>query len=116
MIGLVPADTIMRDRLAALGYVEIETRAPTILGPAGLSLRGHQFRYSELGPVTGPVVHAYQARKRRTGETSGEGFVSGNVLASYVHAHFASNPHAAAGFVASCEAHRRERAGSAPCR
>jgi cobyrinic acid a,c-diamide synthase len=115
MVGLVPADTIMRERLVALGYVELETREPTVLGPAGLAFRGHQFRYSELGPVTTPVVHAYDAQKRRNGETSREGFVVGSVLASYVHAHFASNPRLASGFVDSCSAFRARRAkGGAP--
>ncbi|MET0596091.1 MAG: cobyrinate a,c-diamide synthase [Polyangiaceae bacterium] len=116
MVGIVPAETIMQGKLAALGYVEIETRVPTILGPAGLAFRGHQFRYSELGPIAAPVVHAYSARKRRNGETSEEGFVSENVLASYVHAHFASNPAAASGFVASCEAFRARRQKAAPCK
>ena len=51
MAGVVPAETIMKDRLAALGYVEVETERPTILGPPGLRFRGHQFRYSELAEV-----------------------------------------------------------------
>jgi cobyrinic acid a,c-diamide synthase len=106
MVGLLPAETIMKDRLAALGYVEVETQEPTVLGPAGLRFRGHQFRYSELGPWEADVHEAYTMRRRRGGETSREGFVQGQVLASYVHAHFASNPRVAEGFVASCAAYR----------
>ena len=111
MVGLLPAETIMRERLTALGYVEIETQLPTVLGPPGLRFRGHQFRYSELGPLTEAVEHPYTMRKRRGGETSREGFCQGNVLASYVHAHFASNPRAAEHFVASAAAHRDRRRG-----
>jgi cobyrinic acid a,c-diamide synthase len=108
MVGLLAAETIMKERLVALGYVEVETQEPTVLGPAGLRFRGHQFRYSELGPFNAPTQLAYTLRKRRGGETSREGFVSGpgQVLASYVHAHFASNPRVATGFVAACAAYR----------
>ena len=109
MVGLLPAETIMKNRLVALGYVEVETQEPTALGPAGLRFRGHQFRYSELGPFGAPVEHAYTIRKRRGGETSREGFVSGQALASYVHAHFASNPRVAAGLVAACAAYRAKK-------
>jgi cobyrinic acid a,c-diamide synthase len=118
MVGLIPAETVMKNRLVALGYVEVETQVPTALGPAGLCFRGHQFRYSELGAFDGPVLAPYTAVKRRGGETSREGFTStsGNVVASYVHAHFASNPRIAAEFVASCAAHRvRRAAGAEPC-
>jgi cobyrinic acid a,c-diamide synthase len=111
MVGLLPAETIMKERLVALGYVEVETQEPTVLGPAGLRFRGHQFRYSELGPFSAPTPQAYTLRKRRGGETSREGFLpsAGPVLASYVHAHFASNPRVAAGLVAACAAHRAKK-------
>jgi cobyrinic acid a,c-diamide synthase len=118
MVGLLPAETIMQERLVALGYVEVETQEPTVLGPAGLRFRGHQFRYSELGPLSAPSRQAYTMRKRRGGDTSREGFVSssGQLLASYVHAHFASNPRVAAGFVAAGAGYRSKKgAGAPPC-
>ena len=116
MVGLVPAETIMQDRLAALGYVEVETQEPTVLGPAGLRFRGHQFRYSELGAMPESSPRPYTMRKRRGGEASAEGFAVERVLASYVHAHFASNPRLAAGFVASCASYQKaRREGAASC-
>ena len=48
MVGLIPGDAVMSDRLQALGYVEVETPRRSILGAAGLRFRGHQFRYSTL--------------------------------------------------------------------
>jgi cobyrinic acid a,c-diamide synthase len=101
MAGLVPGEAVMSDKLEALGYVEVETQAPSCLGGAGLRFRGHQFRYSRLEEA-GPEV-AYSVRKRRGGETAPEGYRAGNVLASYVHAHWASNPLVAEGFVRSCQ-------------
>jgi cobyrinic acid a,c-diamide synthase len=106
MVGLLPVETIMQDRLAALGYVEVETQVPSILGPPGLRFRGHQFRYSELGPAAAPVVSPYTVRRRRDGSATPEGFVVGPVVASYVHAHWASNPRVAEAFVQSCARRR----------
>jgi len=103
MAGVVPARLRMHDRLQALGYVEVETRAASVLGAPGLRFRGHQFRYSEL-ELHGPVDNAYSVRKRRGGDSFAEGYLQGNVLASYVHAHWASNPLVAEGFVETCAA------------
>ncbi|WP_437781095.1 cobyrinate a,c-diamide synthase [Sorangium sp. So ce1097] len=127
MVGLVPAEAVMCEKLQALGYVEVETQARTILGGAGLRFRGHQFRYSELRPTQPaqaaaspepppapaaqaplPIEHAYSVRRRRGGQVAREGYWAQRVLASYVHAHWASNPLAAEGLVASAAAHRKE--------
>ena len=105
MVGLVPGVAEMRDRLQALGYVDVQTRAASILGPAGIKFRGHQFRYSILEGADS-AEEIYTVVPRWGGATFTEGYRSGNVLASYVHAHWASNPRAAEGFVASCVASR----------
>ena len=101
MAGLIPADAVMHDRLQAIGYVEVETIAPSLLGPSGLRFRGHQFRYSTLEPAPGGIEHAYAVRPK-WGDEFTEGYHSGTLLASYVHGHWASNPSAAAGLVESC--------------
>jgi cobyrinic acid a,c-diamide synthase len=103
MVGLVPGIAVVHDRLQALGYVEVETQAPSILGAVGLRLRGHQFRYSTLEGASGTQ---YRVRRRRGGSTEAEGYGADNVLASYVHAHWASNPLAAEGLVAACARRR----------
>jgi cobyrinic acid a,c-diamide synthase len=111
MVGLVPAEARMCDKLQALGYVEVETQAKTILGGAGTRFRGHQFRYSELCPAPDPatVDHVYSLRRRRGSETTREGYGVGNVVASYVHAHWASNPNVPAQLVHACERFRADR-------
>jgi cobyrinic acid a,c-diamide synthase len=103
MVGLLPSEAKMCDRLQALGYVEVVTQLPTILGPAGSRFRGHQFRYSQLEPALQDVAHAYALSMRRAAITQSEGYCRGQLLASYVHAHWASNPEIAAQLVASCE-------------
>ena len=105
MAGLIPADVLMHDRLQALGYVEVETIAPSILGAVGLRFRGHQFRYSTLAPEPAGVQRVYKVRPR-WGSDFAEGYRAENLLATYVHAHWASNPSAAAGLVESCATFR----------
>jgi cobyrinic acid a,c-diamide synthase len=108
MVGLVAGEAVMFDRLQALGYVEVETRGDSILGPAGMRMRGHQFRYSTLTPIPERMERVYAVRPR-WGAPFVEGYRADSVLASYVHVHWASNPQAAQGFVNSCAAWRESR-------
>jgi len=101
MAGVLPGEAVMSDRMQALGYVEVETQERSPLGPPGLRFRGHQFRYSELSGVPDETARVYSVRRRRGGDTSREGYRVGNVLASYVHAHWASNPAVARNLVES---------------
>ncbi|NMO16451.1 cobyrinate a,c-diamide synthase [Pyxidicoccus fallax] len=105
MVGLVSGVAVMAPKLQALGYVEVETTRRTVLGGAGLRFRGHQFRYSTLEGAPGDGG-ALRVRRRRGDSTHQEGYGPDNVLASYVHAHWASNPLVAEGFVRSARAFR----------
>jgi cobyrinic acid a,c-diamide synthase len=102
MLGLLPADAVMSDRLQALGYAEVTTTAPSILGPAGVEFRGHQFRYSTLEPSPSGSERIYYVRTRWGGNQFAEGYRIGNVIGSYVHAHWASNSGIPAALVQSC--------------
>ena len=102
MAGLIPTEAVMNDRLQALGYAEVTTNAPSILGPAGVKFRGHQYRYSTLEPAPDGVERIYRVNPRWGGEQSAEGYRVGNVVASYVHAHWASNPSIPAALVETC--------------
>ena len=106
MVGLIPGEAEMKDRLQALGYVEVETKENTLLGPAGLRFRGHQFRYSDFH-LSPDVECTYSVCRRRGGEPFEEGYRRGNTLGSYIHAHWASNPLLVQGFVQACVAHAR---------
>ncbi|HXI60345.1 MAG TPA: cobyrinate a,c-diamide synthase [Polyangia bacterium] len=105
MVGVLPGIAVMSDRLEAIGYVEVETQGPSLLGPAGLRFRGHQFRYSRLQGAEA-AAGAYTIRRPGGGVTATEGYRAGSVLGSYVHAHWASNPQVAEGFVTGCAAAR----------
>ncbi|MGH7815331.1 MAG: cobyrinate a,c-diamide synthase [Candidatus Binataceae bacterium] len=102
MAGLVPGVAAMSDKLQALGYVEVETRSESILGPAGVRFRGHQFRYSTLDGSGEGIDRIYRVAPRWGGGPFTEGYRRGSVLASYVHAHWASNPSIAEALVRTC--------------
>src|SRR5579875_5441 len=101
MCDVVPARTIMCERLQALGYVEGRTLHNSIFGP-GLGFRGHQFRYSRIESLSSKVAPAFAIRRTRNGAELEEGFSLNNVIASYVHVHWASNPNLAEAMAGAC--------------
>jgi cobyrinic acid a,c-diamide synthase len=52
------------------------------------------------------VSRLYRLTPRKGGEPVAEGYASRNVLASYVHLHFGSNPDAAQNLVAGCQRYK----------
>ena len=102
MVGLFPMEAVMEHRLKSLGYREIVTKEPSLLGPSGTRIRGHEFHYSSVnnkGSVTAPV---YKMTDRKASSKGEEGFLRNNVLGSYVHLHWGSNPDVAGYFVDFC--------------
>jgi cobyrinic acid a,c-diamide synthase len=111
MAAIIPGVAVMSNRLQAIGYVEVETQADSILGPAHTRFRGHQFRHSTLeGADSGDRIDTtYNVAPRWGGAPFAEGHRVGNVLASYVHAHWASNPAVAEALIRSCVRSRMAR-------
>ncbi|HUX67600.1 MAG TPA: cobyrinate a,c-diamide synthase [Terriglobales bacterium] len=84
MAGVLPTAVAMQPRLQAIGYREV---CPVGLGaPPALRARGHEFHYSRL------VGAAAAAPAHRDPSGQPEGFHLHNVVASYIHLHFASCP------------------------
>ncbi len=105
MAGLLPWWTRMLPRRKSLGYAEITLTQDSLFGSTGTRLRGHEFHYSELTSETSQQHGwhtAYSVRHRRSEVPQAEGFQRGNILASYVHTHFASRPEAVAHFATAC--------------
>ncbi len=105
MAGVLPIDTRMLPKRKTLGYVEVTLEEPSLFGPQGTTLRGHEFHYSEitdqsLQPDGWRQVYRIQ---RRDDTLRTEGFQKGNILASYVHLHWASQPAVARHFVNRCK-------------
>jgi cobyrinic acid a,c-diamide synthase len=85
MVGLLPGDVKMQNRLAALGM----QGWATLQG----ELRGHAFHYSKFETVVVPHAHAVE---RLTGGPGEAIYRQGTLTASYFHAYFPSCPEAVA--------------------
>ncbi|HEX2091709.1 MAG TPA: cobyrinate a,c-diamide synthase [Longimicrobiaceae bacterium] len=88
MVGVVPGVSVMRERVT-LGYREVRALRDSPLVRAGETVRGHEFHYSTLEPAPDPPAY------RSVDGTETEGVVAGprgNVLATYLHLHFGTDP------------------------
>ena len=98
MAGALDIDAAMTDRLT-LGYREAVAPEDSVLVAAGARVRGHEFHRTICTPNAGRVP----AWRWQTGAgTHAEGFVAGNVHASYLHLHWSGVAGVADRFVAAC--------------
>ncbi|WP_197353280.1 cobyrinate a,c-diamide synthase [Streptomyces bathyalis] len=102
MCGVLDGVARMTGRLT-LGYRDAVAVDDSVLAPAGLRVRGHEFHRTTLSPQAGdaPAWGLVRPERRK------EGFVGGptrNVHASYLHVHWASAPMMARRFVERCVA------------
>ncbi|MEV0718003.1 cobyrinate a,c-diamide synthase [Asanoa sp. NPDC050611] len=95
MCGVLPAEAAMTGRLT-LGYRDAVAISPSWLAPAGTRVTGHEFHRTATTPGAG-ATPAWGWR-----EQPAEGFVAGNVHASYLHLHWAGAPEIAERLVAAC--------------
>ncbi len=102
LCGIFPAQARLLAKRKSLGYREVYFSADTPLGLNGTSARGHEFHYSELD-MPESVARSYKLSRQGGVALGTEGFSYKNVLASYVHLHFGSNPQLAGNFVRFCE-------------
>lgn len=99
MAGVLPFETAMRER-PHLGYREVQLKGNCILGRKGDTLRGHEFHYSSINSAEELEAFGVYSLKNSSGQSlHSEGYKFKNVLASYVHIHFGSNPAVAGNFI-----------------
>jgi cobyrinic acid a,c-diamide synthase len=103
MVGAVPTRGRLGDRLT-LGYRHARTRSRSPIGPAGTTLRGHEFHYSTCDPP-GDAVELTS----RFGSAS-DGYATDTLLATYLHHHAGGDPTRIEAFVRSCLRHRSRAA------
>jgi cobyrinic acid a,c-diamide synthase len=107
MASVLPIGTEMDKNYLAIKYVEIETTAETLLGPKGTRARGQEFHHSRL--VSSHLEIGCYRVTTNAGKVFSEGFNRANVLASYIHLHFKSNPSVPPYFVSRCLDYRKAK-------
>jgi cobyrinic acid a,c-diamide synthase len=100
MVGVFPANAVMRPSGFTIGYREVELTRPCLLGEDGLKAKGHEFHYSAL-TATGALDYACQVTNAQGYRKGQDGLIAGNTLALYTHVHFASQPRMAETLVAA---------------
>jgi cobyrinic acid a,c-diamide synthase len=104
MVGAIPAKCNMESKLQTVGYVEATALADSILCAAGDILQGHEFHFSQMtnDDSSESFPWAFTFKKTRTGEVYPGGYAQNNIVASYLHMHFAGNEQNARRFLTKC--------------
>jgi cobyrinic acid a,c-diamide synthase len=100
LVGAVPGRAAMHERLQGMGYREARLATDSLLGPTGALVRGHEFHYSSC-TLGDPAQAAYEI------DGSPEGYVAGDLFASYIHLHFAGFPDLLEHWLERCRAFSR---------
>ncbi len=98
MCGVLDGTATMTRKLQRVGYVSAELSANCVLGSRGEKFFAHEFHYS----TTDVAENIFACKRLRTGENFTAGVAVENVVASYLHVHFAGCPHVARNFVEAC--------------
>lgn len=91
-LNILPFNIEMGKRYTSLGYVDVTVSDGNPLFCKDTKLRGHRFHYSFIKEGKDILHRSYILERKDLKEE--EGFVYKNLLASYVHLHFGSNPEA----------------------
>lgn len=106
MVGLLKGRTVMTKRLT-LNYTEGETTRNNVLSIFGQRLRGHEFHYSQMVDVPADATFAYLMKRGVGIDGRHDAWLEYNVLASYMHIHFAYDVKLAQSFIQACRKYQR---------
>jgi cobyrinic acid a,c-diamide synthase len=107
MAGVLPAETVMVKKVL-LNYALADVTRDNPLSKAGVCLRGHEFHSSKLVDVPADAEFAYSLRRGEGIVGNRDGWLQQNVLAAYMHVHFAQDARIAQTFIASCRQYKRK--------
>ena len=107
MTGVLPAKTVMVKKVL-LNYAHAEVARDNLLSNVGNCLKGHEFHSSKLVNVPADSEFAYTLRKGVGIVRNQDAWLQQNVMASYMHVHFAQSAKIAQNFIANCRQHRHK--------
>ncbi len=105
MCGVLDATGAMTSRLT-LGYRDAVAAATSPLAPVGTRVHGHEFHRTTVHPPGAPTAAWHW---KHAGTSVAEGFVNGQVHASYLHTHWNGITGVAARLTTAARAYREAR-------
>jgi cobyrinic acid a,c-diamide synthase len=105
MVGVLNGKTLMTKK-TLVTYSLAEATRDTLLCSAGSQLKGHEFHNSIITDIPSDAEFAYAMKMGEGTKDKKDGWMQGNVLASYMHIHFAQNPTIVKTFIANCKKHK----------
>lgn len=106
MVGVLPGKCTMHTKLAALGYRETTSPEGNFLIHSNMVAKGHEFHYSTY-ESNERLPYAYETKGMRG--TKKAGVLKHQLVAGYVHFHFASNPHMVDNWIEASENYKQKR-------
>jgi cobyrinic acid a,c-diamide synthase len=88
MVGVIPADAVMHDKPQGRGYVRLHEREGHLwpkLGDEPTEVTAHEFHYSRLENISGPLEFAYNMNRGMGIDGTHDGIMYRNLLANYTH-------------------------------
>ncbi len=104
MCNVLDGAATMTNKLQMVGYVEAEILRDCAIGKAGDKIRAHEFHFSTAETSDEKI---FKCQRMRTGAEYFAGVAKKNLVASYLHIHFAGNPSAAKNFIQRCKNFKR---------
>ena len=105
MCGVLDGVATMTNKLQTVGYVEAEILKDCIIGRAGDNIHAHEFHFSAAETSDEKI---FKCRRMRTGKEYFAGAIKKNLVASYLHIHFAGSTSAARNFIQACKNFQRQ--------
>jgi cobyrinic acid a,c-diamide synthase len=105
MVGVLNGKTLMTKK-TLVTYSLAEATRDTLLCRAGRQLRGHEFHNSIISDIPSDTEFAYTMKIGEGTKDKKDGWIQYNILASYMHIHFAQNPKIVKTFIANCKKHK----------
>jgi cobyrinic acid a,c-diamide synthase len=100
MVGAIPTTSSLAGERVTVGYRTLTALRDSPLARAGDKIRAHEFHWSSChSPSARAAAYTVDESPPRV-----EGYLADNLVASYMHLHFATDPRLAPRFVESCAA------------
>jgi len=102
MVGVLSGKATMCGALESLNYSIAHVVRKNLLTDVGFTLHGHEFHYSKIEDVSADAQFAYEMKKGKGISQLCDGWMQQNLLASYMHIHFAYSSQLAKNLVEAC--------------